>query len=312
MNQTMERHNERYHREFENKLHHDDYRDNYRRDYNYTHRDRDNEDFDNYRDRYDNARGNYYGMRDEDATYRNVRVSDSDENYGYRSGGPVAGYGASSYRGALNSSDRDRDSDHYRYGDQNRYMGGDRNRDYGRDSHSDRHDNYGTSDSDRYTNYSSGNRYSRQDNSYRSGGSGRRYEDYGRDERTTMDQPVNQGYNMGGVDSYYDRGEQPRKRWENNYSRDDRSNRDRFTNNSYEGGFDRDNYSSRGEIRSTDRDRDDNYGTGLYASNRAYRADHDEDYSQRSSRYRRPGETSGPDYGYNSRIGSKGYNDFGI
>ncbi|ARS37680.1 hypothetical protein CA264_01775 [Pontibacter actiniarum] len=239
-------------------------------------------------------------MRDEDAEYRNVRSTGSNVNYG---GGPVAGYDASSYRGASDSND------HYHYGDPNPYMS---NRRSGGGYRSSRgtgwedHDNYGTTGTSRGTNYSAGSsdsdRYSRQDNSYRYSGQGRRYDDFNRDEdNKSYRGRSDRGYNMLGTDAYYDRGDQPRSRWENDYDRDNRRSM-------YEGRSDRDDYSDRGEIRRTDRGnsgRDENYATGLYANNRSYVSDNN-DYSERSSRYRRPGETSGPDYGANSGISSYG------
>ncbi|MDX5437112.1 MAG: hypothetical protein LPK03_07955, partial [Pontibacter sp.] len=208
-------------------------------------------------------------------------------------GGPVGGYGASSYRGASGSED------HYHYGDPNPYMGNRRNEQSGGGYERTRgtgwgsEDKYGTYGTSRGTDYSSGNtdsdRYGRQDNSYRYSGQGRRYEDFNRDEnRDKMHRGRSEhGYNMLGIDAYYDRGEHRERRSDNDYRRADQ-------NHYYDRNYDSDDMRYRGEIRSSDRGRD-NYATGLYASNRAYVSDND-DYSQRSSRYRRSDETSGPDY----------------
>lgn len=299
----MERNDPNYHREFENKLHRDErsgsnYGDDYNRELN---RNR-NQAFENYRDRYSNRHGNYYGMPDQNAEYRNVRSSNQDPNFGYRSGGPVGGYGASSHRGVT-----ERGSD-YHYGDPNPYMGNSRNEQSGgyerrRGTGWGAEDNYGTYGTSRGTNYSAGsgssdsNRYGRQDNSYRYEGSGRRYEDFGRDENKKMYRGrSDHGYNMLGIDAYYDRGEHKERRSDNDYRGGDQ-------NRYYDRDYDSDDMRYRGEIRNANRG--DNYATGLYASNRSYVSDHD-DYSQRSSRYRKPGETSGPDYSAESGMSSYG------
>ncbi|WP_276497514.1 hypothetical protein [Pontibacter litorisediminis] len=257
---------------------------NYRGDFE----DRNNRDdgFQNYRERYSNRHGNYYGMRDDDAEYRNVRGHNPDPNFGYRSGGPVAGYGASSYRGLTDSSNRDS----YHYGDPNPYMGNSRNDGGGyersRGTGWGTEDKYGTYGTSRGTNYSEGSgRYNRQDNSYQHGGQGRRYEDFNQDEKMYRGRSE-RGYNMLGIDAYYDRGEHRERRSDNDYRGGDQRN---YYDRDYRGDDER----YRGEIRNSNRG--DNYATGLYASNRSYVSDND-DYSQRSSRYRRPGETSGPDY----------------
>ncbi|WP_266204539.1 hypothetical protein [Pontibacter kalidii] len=271
----------------------------YQRDY--ENRSDRNEAFDNYRDRYSNRHGNYYGMRDENAEYRNVRSANPDPNFGYRSGGPVGGYGASSYRGVTEQRGSD-----YHYGDPNPYMGNRRNEQSGgyerqRGTGWGAEDNYGTYGTARGTNYSAGSgshdsdRYRRQDNSYRSGGQGRRYEDFNRDEKMYRGRS-DRGYNMLGIDAYYDRGEHRERRSDNDY----RGGQQR---NYYDRDYDSDDMRYRGEISNSGQR--DNYATGLYASNRSYVSDND-DYSQRSSRYRRPGETSGPDYRANSGASSYG------
>lgn len=300
---TMERNDPRYHREFENKLRHNDSNDmNYggSSDYNRDHDRNRNRAFENYRDRYSNRHGNYYGMPDQNAEYRNVRSSKQDSNFGYRSGGPVGGYGASSHRGATERED------HYHYGDPNPYMGNRRNEQEGgyersRGTGWGTEDKYGTYGTDRGTSYSSGSRdsdrYSRQDNSYRYSGQGRRYEDFNRDEDNKMHRGRSErGYNMLGIDAYYDRGEHKERRSDNDYRGGDQ-------NPYYDRNYESDDVRYRGEIR--DSNRDDNYANGLYASNRSYVSDNS-DYSQRSSRYRRPGETSGPDYSADSGASSYG------
>ncbi|TPE44204.1 hypothetical protein [Pontibacter mangrovi] len=293
----MERNNQNYHREFDNKLHNEERWDNRGAQSRHSGHENERRDgFQNYRDRYSNRHGNYYGMQNENAAYQNVRSSNPDPNFGYRSGGPVGGYDASSYRGTTDSS-----RDHYHYGDPNPYMQNSRNRqnegyERTRGTGWGAEDNYGTYGSSRGTSYSQGG-YNRQDNSYRTGGEGRRYNEYNRDEDRKMYRGrSDHGYNMLGIDAYYDRGEQPQRREDNNYrgrNQSDYSNRH----------FDDEDMRYSGEIRNSDRR--DNYASGLYASNRSYVSDHD-DHSQRSSRYRRPGETSGPDYGYESRQSSYG------
>ncbi|MDX5422119.1 MAG: hypothetical protein LPK07_06910 [Hymenobacteraceae bacterium] len=291
----------RYHREFENKLHHNDYYYNEPYDYDNARYSRgsteDRGSLSNYRNRYTD-RGNYYGMNDQGAEYRNVR-STGDTNYG---GGPVGGYGASSYRGT------DYDQDNYRYGDQNPYMDNDRNggykrtrgtgwrseSDYGDRENRGSYSGYGYGDSDN-------DRYGRQDNSYRYSGQGRRYSDFGSDEgRRTYDSSQNRGYNIGTDDSYYDRSDY------NYSSADNNLGGARFSDESdrgYNQGAYRDDYRYEGRIQSTDRDSDsdDNYATGLYASNRARVSDK---YSERENRYSDQDRyhQSGPDYSQQSPI----------
>ncbi|OKL39732.1 hypothetical protein [Pontibacter flavimaris] len=226
-----------------------------------------NEGFDNYRDRYSNRHGNYYGMHDEHAEYRNVRSSNPGANSGYR-------------------GETDRRGSDYHYGDPNPYMGNRRNEQNGgyerhRGTGWGAEDNYGTYGAARGTNYSAGSgsdRYRRQDNSYQYGGQGRRYEDFNRDEKMYRGRS-DHGYNMLGIDAYYDRGEQPERRSDNDF----RGSQQR---NYYDSDFDNSDLHYSGEIRNTDPGRID--------------------YSQRSSRYRRPGETSGPDYRTDSGASSYG------
>ncbi|WP_237586741.1 hypothetical protein [Pontibacter russatus] len=263
----------------------------------------DNEKFENYRDRY-TSRGNYYGMRDTDAEYRNMRSTGST-NYG---SGPVGGYDASSYRGG---GDR-HNQNHYHYGDPNPYMGNDRNGGYERTRGTGWRDN-----NDRYSHYGSNRtddreRYDRQDNSYQYGdqGQGRRYSDFGRDEGRTYNQHTNRGYNAATEDSYYDRSDFDHDRSDNDYrgsSRNPQRNlsqwQDRYN--------DSDDFRYSGRIQSSGSDRGDTYATGLYASNRAYNSDNpsDSDGDRSSSRQRRSGR-SGPDYSSRSSISDYGAREY--
>lgn len=280
----MERDNQNYNRDYRNNSN----RNNFRND--------NNEQFENYRDRYSSSDGgNYYGMRDEDAEYRNVRSTGSN-TYG---AGPVGGYGASSWRGA-----QDNDQDQYRYGDPNPYMENDRNGGYERTRGTGWRDN-----NDRYSDYRHQNSndkgrdqgreggYSRGDNSYQYSGQGRRFSDFGRDEGRTYNRDRNSGYNIGTDDSYYDRSEFKYDREDNNYRGGGRSRNTDYSrdNDRY---LDNDDFRYSGRIQSADSDRDENYATGLYASNRAYRSDNsqsDSDGDRVSSRQNRSGR-SGPDY----------------
>lgn len=268
---------------------------------NHNRRDRDRP-FENYRDRY-SSHGNYYGMQNSGHEYRNVRGTGNTD---YGSGGPVAGYGASSHRGATGSQGS---GNHYHYGDPNPYMGNRRNdggyeQSRGTGWRSERDGGRGG--------YAGNDRYNRQDNSYRYSGQGRRYEDFARDEdrqETTDDRY--RSFNAGATDQYYDRGPIPERREDNDFGR--------FRSESpyYDGSYDDSNFRYGGEIRQSGRrNADDNYGTGLYASNRAYNSEHQNqagsnDGEHSSSRYRRHGR-SGPDYGADSSIRSYGYDDFGI
>lgn len=242
----------------------------HRRHHDFDDRSNRHDGFQTYRDRYSNRHGNYYGMHDEHAAYRDVHSSNPDPNFGYRSGGPVGGYGASSHRGVTEHGE------HYHYGDPNPYMGNRRNdREYERSRGTgwEERDVYGTYGNPRSTSYSPGASYSRQDNSYQYGGQGRRYEDFNTDEKMYRGRG-DHGYNMLGIDAYYDRGKQPERRSDNDFR--GKEHQQPYYDPHYSGHDER--YS--GEIRNSDR--------GSY------------DYSQRSSRYRRPGETSGPDYSAHS------------
>ncbi|MEJ8801652.1 hypothetical protein [Pontibacter sp. H249] len=259
-----------------------------------------NKPFENYRDRY-SGRGNYYGMPDKGHEYRNVRGTG---NTSFGAGGPVGGYGASSYREVTENQSG---SDHYHYGDPNPYMDNNRNRNYGagnefgwrseRDSRHSRGDNFGS------------DRYSRQDNSYRYSGSGRRYDEFARDENRTDDRY--RSYNAGTADHYVDRGPIRERREDNDYGRSRMSGESPY----YEGTYDNSDFKYSGEIRSPRNRRDDNYATGSYASNRAYVSEQQNkvgsnDGERRSSRENRYGR-SGPDYGSWSSAGTYGYDTYG-
>lgn len=259
----------------------------------------DNEKFENYRDRY-SGRGNYYGMRDEDAEYRNVRSTGSTNS----GSGPVGGYGASSHRGATGNRNNQGD---YHYGDPNPYMSNDRNGGYDRTRGTGWRDN-----NDRYSHYGSDRtndreRYSRQDNSYQYGdqGQGRRYSDFGRDEGRTYNRNTNRGYNAGTEDSYYDRSDFKHDRSDNDYRGGRNYNEWQEDNNK------RDDFRYSGRIQNSGSDRDDNYATGLYASNRAYNSDNpsNSDGDRSSSRQRRSGK-SGPDYSSRSSISDYGTGEY--
>jgi len=257
------------------------------------------EQFDNFRDRY-SRRGNYYGMKDEDAEYRNVR-STGNTNYG---SGPVAGYDASSYRGVTDSNNQN----NYHYGDPNRYMDNERNGGYDRTRGTGWRDN-----NDRYSHYNSSRTndredYARQDNSYHYGdeGQGRRFSDFGRDEGRTYNQSTNRGYNMGTEDAYYDRGDFNHSRSDNDYRGGNR-NTDRNYGQWHERTNENDDFRFSGRVQDSGSNRDDNYATGLYASNRSYNSDNasNSDGERSSSRYKRSGR-SGPDYSKSSSISDYG------
>ena len=288
----------------------------YNRDYRNSNRNRNqdnrnnDEQFENYRDRYRSG-GNYYGMRDEDAEYRNVRSTGSN-TYG---SGPVAGYNASSYRGTQDNNNSNQDQ--YRYGDPNPFMGNDRNGGYERTRGTGWRDN-----NDRYTNNHTGNDnssgvrdqgrdggYSRGDNSYQYSGGGKRYGDFGRDEGRTYNQNRNSGYNAGNEDSYYDRSDFKYDSSDNNYRGGGRSRNSAYSrdNDRY---LDNEDFRYSGRIQSSGSDRDDNYATGLYSSNRDYVSDQqsNSDGDRVSSRHNRYGK-SGPDYGASSA--ASGYSENG-
>lgn len=285
----MERDDQYYNRDNQN-----NYQNNSNRNRNQNSRNNNDEQFENYRDRYSSGSGgNYYGMRDEDAEYRNVRSTGSN-TYG---AGPVGGYGASSWRGA-----QDSDQDQYRYGDPNPYMGNDRNGGYERTRGTGWRDN-----NDRYSDYRHQNNsdrdqgreggYSRGDNSYQYSGAGRRFGEFGRDEGRTYNRDRNSGYNMATEDSYDDRSDFKYDREDNNYRGGGRS-RDTGYSRDQDRYLDNEDFRYSGRIQKSGSDRDDNYATGLYSSNRDYVSDQqqsDSDGDRVSSRQNRYGR-SGPDY----------------
>lgn len=257
------------------------------------------EQFENYRDRYSSG-GNYYGMRDQNAEYRNVRSTGSN-TYG---GGPVGAYDASSYRGTEDNDNQDQ----YRYGDPNPYMGNYRNGGYERTRGTGWRDN-----NDRYSDYRHTNvndrgerdqgregGYSRGDNSYQYSGGGRRYGDFGRDEGRTYNRDRNSGYNIGTDDSYYDRSDFKYDREDNNY-RGGGQSRETGYSRDQDRYLDNEDFRYSGRIQSSGSDREDNYATGFYTNNRDYLSDQqsDSDGDRVSSRQNRSGR-SGPDYGFSS------------
>ncbi|MFD2247181.1 hypothetical protein [Pontibacter ruber] len=282
----------------------------------------------NYLSRYNATQGNYYGMPDQEHVYRNVSSSQGSY-YGSNTPGPVGGYGASSHRGAFEQQgnrrqgaqqhqnqwentgyshrgegDRDKDNynsgsgsrDHYRYGDPNPYMSNQRNGGYERTR--------GTGWREGGADYNNNERYSRQENSYRNTGHGRRFDQYGTDENynyahgsQTGRRSIENSENLD--DRYYDRGEHTRDRSQNDY-----------------GNYYGSNYDSRNRNREG---RNDNYSTGSYSSNKAYLADHGQDrdeglFDHTSDNYpsRSPrgyGRKSGPDWSADSPISSQGQSD---
>jgi hypothetical protein len=219
--------------------------------------------------------GNYYGMPDSGAAYDNVRMRETDFR-SHNTSGPVGGYGASNYHKDYNQSNRNAQHEGSNYRRQNHDQQDWRNESYR--SHdrgrTNREPDYDPSYSSSYD--VAGNRmYSRQENSYDNPGHGRRYGDYGRDERR------NYGHEL--TDIHHDRGSFDHSRSDNDY------------NSSYrpENRFDSDNrqedYRFKGSIE--DRGSRDNYNNENY------------------NRGRRP---SGPDYSKNSPISGYGYDNFGI
>ncbi|MCP2043856.1 hypothetical protein [Pontibacter sp. HSC-36F09] len=274
---------------------------------NRGHRSGDSDNLSNYQSRYEN-RGNYYGMPDQGQTYRNV--SSQGRNYGGSSSGPGGGYGASSWRsnrdqdnrhtqGQMHQnewdsgssySNRERDNynygsgsrssqgDHYHYGDPNPYMNYKRQGGYERDRDTDWRRESDVDHANR--------RYERQENSYRQTGHGRRFDQYGTDERynyahgrqdgrRTIDNPENLD------DSYYDRGEHSRSSSDNDYGQQ---------------------YGSNYEHRNSNREgRNDHHEANRMA--RHSRSGQDDSPSRSPRGY---GYPSGPDYSANSPITNYG------
>lgn len=276
---------------------------------NYDSRDRDyrsgdNENLSNYQSRYQ-SRGNYYGMPDQDSEYRGV--SSQGRNYGGSSSGPGGGYGASSWRSSRDQDDRhsqgmqrnergssygnrERDnynygssrsqSDHYRYGDPNPYMNYQRQGGYERDRDTDWRRESDVDHANR--------RYARQENSYRQTGHGRRFDQYGQDERYNYAhgpqdgrRSIEDSENLD--DRYYDRGEHSRSSSDNDYGR---------------------HYGSNYEHRNSNRGmRDEHHESTRMARNSS--SGHDESPSRSPRGY---GYPSGPDYSANSPISGYGQN----
>ncbi|MHA6248774.1 hypothetical protein ACXYMU_12605 [Pontibacter sp. CAU 1760] len=262
-----------------------DYNDNIRNQQNRSgnrFRDHNEESFENYRDRYSD-RGNYYGMRNEDAAYRNVESS---------------GFGSD----RSSERNRGRSNQEYHYGDPNPYMDNERNGGYERTRGTgwrDNNDRYNHYDSNRVSDrdHRGNDRYSRQDNSYEYGdhGSGKRYRDFGRDEGRTYNPDRNRGYNMATEDSYYDRSDFDRSPEDNNYRG---SRGDREYDNWRDSSRDRDDYRYSGRVQRT--------GSGQsYGSDRPSNSDGD----RTSSRQKRSG-FSGPDYSSHSSISSYGSGEY--
>lgn len=274
---------------------------NYDSDYrNRDHRSGDSDNLSNYQSRYEN-RGNYYGMPDQGQAYRNV--SSQGRNYGSSSTGS-GGYGSSGHSrddrhtqgqmhqnewgGGSSYSNRERgsygagrgssQSDHYRYGDPNPYMNYQRQGGYERDRDTDWRRESDVDHANR--------RYGRQENSYRQTGHGRRFDQYGTDERynyahgrqdgrRTIDNPENLD------DSYYDRGEHTRSSSDNDYGQQ---------------------YGSNYEHRNSNREgRDDHHEANRMA--RHSRSGQDDSPNRSPRGY---GYPSGPDYSANSPITNYG------
>lgn len=246
-----------------------------------------------YLSRYED-RGNYYGIPDRDREYRNVRSQGSTTG---SSQGPSVGSRGSSRSGDYSQGDRHTQGrmhqnewgsnadynrgrqsqgrsqdDHYRYGDPSPYM------------HSQRQRNYGNSDDWRSEGVDHANRrYDRQENSYRQTGHGRRFDQYGRDEKYNYAHGPQDGRrsieNSESLDDrYIDRGEHSRSSSDNDYGRH------------YGSQFDHRNRSRQG--------RDDDYESRRY---------HDRNQDQSPSRSPRGyGHPSGPDYSASSPITNYG------
>ncbi|NDK55252.1 hypothetical protein [Pontibacter fetidus] len=221
-------------------------------------------------------RGNYYGIADTDHGHGNVRIQQRDDFYEF-SRGPVGGYGAANYNDNYRNTHRNRD-DHYRYGDDNHFKeshGYTGNQDYRSEEYRNRisqDQNYS-----RGSNYGdAGNsRYARQENSYQNPGYGRRYSEYGQDER--------RNYNHDLTDIHHDRGEHSRSASDNNYGRNYRpANQFDFDDN-------KEDYRYSGRIKSSGSTNDQ--------------------YRENVNRNRHP---SGPDYSRHSPISNYGYDTFGI
>ncbi|MCJ8167348.1 hypothetical protein MKJ04_21080 [Pontibacter sp. E15-1] len=258
----MERDNQNYNRSHRD----DDHRSN---DRNRGQRD---EQFENYRDRYSNQRGNYYGMNNDDAAYRNVNSYNSNSEQKWSGRDDQRDFG-----NRQGSRDSRNSAQEYHYGDPNPYMQNDRNGGYDRTRGTGWRDN-----NDRNSHYDSHrisdrDTYERQDNSYHYGGEGqgRRYNDFGRDEGRSYNRDRNSGYNR--------ETENSRNRSDNDFRGDSRN-----PNRNYNQWQDRHN------------DKEDfRYGGRIQSRNE----------SRDNSRQQRSGQ-SGPDYSAKSSIGNYGRGEY--
>ena len=227
-------------------------------------------------------RGNYYGMPDPGAADDYVRMHETDYR-SHHTSGPVGGYGADNYHEDYNRNynkdyNRNYNQDYnrdYRSSQQHRTPQDWRSTEYrNRMSSSNREPDYDPSYSSNYD--VAGNRmYARQENSYENTGHGRRYSDYGRDERR------NYGHEL--TDIHHDRGSWDHSSSDNDYGRNYKpANRFDFDD-------DHEDYRYRGSIENTGSR--DSYNREKY------------------NRGRRP---SGPDYSKSSPITGYGYETFGI
>lgn len=238
------------------------------RDFDRDHRNRSQRHSDrNNSERYSDS-GNYYGRHDMGNESREQRNRDYSRDRQEQGRMHQSDWGGSDY-----GSRRDRSQgDHYHYGDPNPYMHNQRNRSY------DNSDNWRSEDVDH-----ANRRYDRQENSYRQTGFGRRFDEYGRDEKRNFSHDQTSGrrsieHSENLDDRYYDRGEHSRSSSDNDYGR---------------------NYGSQYDHRNRNRQgRDDDYESRRYQ---------DRDRDQSPSRSPRGyGLPSGPDYSANSPISNYG------
>jgi len=225
-------------------------------------------------------RGNYYGSNQE---HGNVRIQQRHDFNDF-SEGPTGGYGAGNYNENYNRVHRNRDN-HYRYGDDSHFQqshgyssqGDYRNQNYRNRDYRSRQDSDNYSRSQPYSsNYDvAGNRqYARQENSYQNPGHGRRYTEYGRDERN------NYGHEL--TDIHHDRGELR----DSSYNDYDRNYN---LGNNWDFNENREDYRYKGQIVDSGRSRN----------------------NPRNEVDRGP-RPSGPDYSKWSPLGNYGYETFGI
>jgi hypothetical protein len=256
-------------------------------------------------------RGNYYGIHDSNYGHGNVRMQQRPDFNDF-SQGPVGGYGAGNYNDTYNRTHRNRD-DHYRYGDDSHfkqshgYSSGDtyrtndyrseeyRNRDYRNRSNEGQDYSSGLPYSSNYD-VAGNRRYARQENSYQNPGHGRRYSEFGQDEK--------RNYSHELTDIHHDRGRIPDSS-ENDYRGDIRPS------NAYDFDEDKEDFRYSGRIVDAGSDRD-TYASGLYSSNRAYVSDHSESDSDRFNTRSNRSRRSGPDYSKSSPITGYSNESFGL